>query len=95
MQERRPLAEPLAVRGGPLRFSPDGDILGTGFADPAKVELADGRTLTTGVEVGEDWLVWDLPAWRARTCRLVTRDLTQAEWTRFFPAEPYRRTCAK
>jgi class 3 adenylate cyclase/WD40 repeat protein len=41
-------------------------------------------------------IAWDLaPAhWVDRACTLAGRDLTRAEWTRYLPDEPYRRTCS-
>jgi len=35
----------------------------------------------------------DIAHWTDTACRLAGRNLTQAEWTRYLPAEPYRSTC--
>jgi WD40 repeat protein len=32
-------------------------------------------------------------SWVRKTCNRVGRNLTQAEWTRYFPDEEYRKTC--
>jgi WD40 repeat protein len=52
----------------------------------------DGRTLTTG---GEDVVFWDVSveSWKSRACRIANRNLTAAEWERYFGDEPRRRTC--
>jgi hypothetical protein len=38
---------------------------------------------------------WDRPSsdWTEAGCRLVGRDLTQAEWDQFAGGLPYQRTC--
>lgn len=35
----------------------------------------------------------DPDVWLAEACRIAGRDLTQAEWDRYVPTEPYRPTC--
>jgi WD40 repeat protein len=61
----------------PLVFSPDGTQL-------AAADFRDGS-----------FAVWDVAtaSWEARSCRLANRNLTDGEWTRYFPDEPYRVTC--
>jgi WD40 repeat protein len=54
----------------------------------------DGKTLAA---IGDDSKVtlWDVdPAsWIEKTCARVGRNLTQDEWTRYFPDEDYHATC--
>jgi WD40 repeat protein len=53
----------------------------------------DGRMLASGG--GGNLLLWDvsLESWIASVCRIANRNLTHAEWERYFPDEPYHRTC--
>ncbi len=38
--------------------------------------------------------LWPGPAsWRERVCQRFGRNFTQAEWQKYFPGEPYHRTC--
>jgi hypothetical protein len=55
----------------------------------------DREHLLTGSFIG-GLIAWDMaPAhWAARACALAGRDLTPAEWARYLPGQPYRRTCA-
>jgi len=55
---------------------------------------ADGKTLISGGNEG-DIIFWDVdPAsWTHRACRRANRNLTWAEWGRFFSDEVYRATC--
>jgi WD40 repeat protein len=59
------------------------------------VAWPDEEHLLTGSFVG-GLIAWDMaPAhWAARACALAGRDLTPAEWARYLPGQPYRRTCA-
>ena len=54
----------------------------------------DGRTLYSSSLDGT-LRAWDVApdAWRAEACEIVGRNLTQAEWARYLPEEPYRVTC--
>jgi WD40 repeat protein len=56
----------------------------------------DGAHLLTGSFPGL-LVAWDMtPAhWADRACALAGRDLTAAEWARWLPDQPYRRTCAR
>jgi DNA-binding SARP family transcriptional activator/WD40 repeat protein len=48
------------------------------------VAAADGRTWTVDTRVG---------AWVSRACTLAGRNLSRAEWRRYFPSRDYRETC--
>ena len=54
----------------------------------------DGGTIGS---VGDDAWVYDVNSLgrpvEERACALAGRNLTTAEWERFLPGEPYRRTC--
>jgi len=54
----------------------------------------DGKTLYSGCNGGEI-RTWDMdPAsWRERACRVVGRNMTQAEWAEYMPGVPYHKTC--
>jgi hypothetical protein len=40
-------------------------------------------------------ILWDVDpqSWVNRACQIAGRNFTQAEWTQYFPDEPYRITC--
>jgi hypothetical protein len=68
-----------------------------GHADYTRaVTWTDRDHLLTGSFTGT-LIAWDLsPATAAdRACALAGRGLSRAEWRRYLPDEPYRRTCAK
>jgi WD40 repeat protein len=54
----------------------------------------DGRTLASGGSDGT-LLLWDLSldSWIASACRIANRNMTRAEWERYFPKKPYQKTC--
>lgn len=54
----------------------------------------DREHLLTGSSGGV-LIAWDMaPAdWAVRACELAGRDLTRAEWARYLPGQPYRKTC--
>jgi WD40 repeat protein len=54
----------------------------------------DGQTMASA-SGDQSVIVWDvsLEAWKARACRIANRNLTQREWKRYLPNEPYRETC--
>jgi WD40 repeat protein len=54
----------------------------------------DEHHLLTGSFVG-GLIAWDMAPsdWALSACRLAGRDLTDAEWHRYLPDQPYRRTC--
>ena len=48
------------------------------------IAAADGRTWTADTRTDR---------WAERGCALAGRNLTRAEWTKFFPSRPYHATC--
>ena len=48
------------------------------------IAAADGRTWTADTRTD---------TWADRACTIVGRNLTHAEWTKFFPSRPYEVTC--
>jgi WD40 repeat protein len=54
----------------------------------------DGSRLVWASE-GHGPIVWNirLDDWFAQACRIANRDLTEQEWTRFLPGEPYQKVC--
>ena len=60
-----------------------------------KVLLSPDRRHLAWAAEGSGPIVRDarLDGWLARACRIANRDLDEAEWERFLPLEPYRRTC--
>jgi WD40 repeat protein len=55
--------------------------------------LGGDRLVTAGAD--STLVVWNLAPehWVDRACELAGRDLTRAEWARYLPDQPYRRTC--
>lgn len=81
LASRRPLGRPFTGHRQPVydvRFSPDGRTLVS----------TDAGSLSF-------MFIWPLDAqvWRARACEIANRNLTAEEWTTYFGAEPYRKTC--
>lgn len=56
----------------------------------------DGSRLGWSCE-GRALVLWEasVQAWIASACRIANRDLSEAEWNRYLPGEPYRRSCAR
>jgi DNA-binding SARP family transcriptional activator/WD40 repeat protein/energy-coupling factor transporter ATP-binding protein EcfA2 len=54
----------------------------------------DGSGMVTGTTNGHA-VAWDLNIahWADTACRLAGRNLTQSEWARYLPTEPYHTTC--
>ena len=56
----------------------------------------DGQTLASG-SADNTIILWDVApeSWNARICQMVGRNLTKAEWARYFGEQggPYRKTC--
>jgi WD40 repeat protein len=55
---------------------------------------ADGRLVTGGFD--QQLISWDLrpDSWVAQACRIVGRDLTEAEWQLYLQERAYRKTCS-
>jgi len=55
----------------------------------------DGRLIATGSR-DRTAAVWpmDPPDLDAEACRKLSRNMTNEEWTKYFPSEPYRKTCS-
>jgi WD40 repeat protein len=53
----------------------------------------DGNLLAT--RLSDSIMLWDLnpTSWIEKTCRRVSRNLTQDEWNQYFPDEKYHKTC--
>jgi WD40 repeat protein len=78
-----------------MTFSPDGRTLAVGGAD-GTVRLKDLSPLAArGGPSGGILTNSDIDTWREGVCGIVTRNLTAAEWRRYFPHEPYQKTCPK
>jgi len=54
----------------------------------------DGTTAVVGTAKGGA-TIWDvnIEHWAATACRIAGRNLTQTEWDRYLPGQPYRSTC--
>jgi uncharacterized delta-60 repeat protein len=54
----------------------------------------DSRTLISG---GNEIILWNLDpqSWIEESCQIAGRNLTEAEWTQYFPNEAYQKTCAQ
>jgi WD40 repeat protein len=54
----------------------------------------DGHTLASG-DLNGGLLLWDisLESWISSACRIANRNLTHAEWERYFANQPYHKTC--
>jgi WD40 repeat protein len=54
----------------------------------------DSLFLASGLKDGSI-IVWDISpeSWLQKACEIVGRNFTRAEWTQYFPNEPYRKTC--
>ncbi len=53
----------------------------------------DGKTLVAYNHGPIILLNLDPQSWIEKICQRIDRNLTQAEWTQYFPDEPYRVTC--
>jgi WD40 repeat protein len=74
----KPIGEPLPQPRGAYSLS----------RDPG------GTTVVAGTSEGIV-TIWDVGVerWMATACRIAGRNLTQTEWRRYLPGEPFRRTC--
>jgi len=57
---------------------------------------ADGGTLMAA-DANATLTLWtlDADAFLSRACQIANRNLSRAEWHRYFPGQPYRTTCAE
>ena len=77
----------MRAAGQPLR-TPQGTAITALAFDPQQLLLASG-TVTGQVFI---WNV-DPGSWKYLACDLAGRNLTETEWLRYFPSQPYRVTC--
>ena len=73
-----------------------GEPIGSHFGGPDTLSAdigPDGKTLVLGTASGVQ--VWDLDVslWAEKTCEAAGRNLTEAEWTKYFPGSDYEATC--
>lgn len=56
----------------------------------------DGEKLASGDQAGTIRL-WDInpKSWATHACQEAGRNFDQAEWTEYFPGEPYHATCSQ
>jgi hypothetical protein len=66
-----------------------GSIPGLGLLEPV------ARNLVLTSPATGDITMWSLDpsVWKSRACDVAGRNLTEAEWQRYLPDEPYRATC--
>jgi DNA-binding CsgD family transcriptional regulator/WD40 repeat protein len=72
--------------------------IGSSFATPgatAAFPMPDGKSLLVASD--EMTILWSLDTtlWADATCRAAGRNLTEAEWARYFPGRNYEATCAQ
>jgi WD40 repeat protein len=82
-ESHQPLGNPIFPEGeydsvNAVAYSPDGKTLAAALNNPPGLLLLDGN----------------LDTWQLRAARRANRNLSLAEWKRFFGTLPYRRTFA-
>jgi WD40 repeat protein len=73
-----------------------GDPIGTGFGGPGTLSATltpDGQTLVLGTDHGVELWRLDHGLWAEKTCAAAGRNLTDAEWAKYFPGRDYQATC--
>ena len=93
----RPPALPSVTSSSPGRTPFTERTFGIDHRYPSRPAFSpDGTTLFTPVVDGSV-VAWDLrPAsWVDAACRLVGRDLTEAEWRQHVGDQRYRKTCQR
>ena len=77
-------------------LAPIGEPLPQPYGAYSLSRSRDGGTAVAGTAEGAA-TIWEVSAerWAATACRIAGRNLTQAEWLRYLPGEPYRRTCGQ
>ncbi len=73
-----------------------GEVLGRHFGGPGTLSAEigpDGKTLILGTATGV--VTWDLDVslWADKICQAAGRNLTEAEWAKYFPGRKYETTC--
>jgi hypothetical protein len=64
------------------------------MGDVSIAYLPDSSGLLLSATDGRTWTVKTRVAtWVQRACRIAGRNLTRAEWRRYFPDRPYELTC--
>lgn len=73
-----------------VRLSSSATAYGVGL-----ILTPDGKHLISGHS--DRVIVWDLDpaAWSATACQIAGRNLSAEEWAKYFPNQPYRRTCSE
>lgn len=82
------------VRAVPLPGSSDIEAstnLANGYAHLVP-GTSDEMVVLSGERAGHRYPM-DPSTWLAEACTIAGRDLTEAEWARYLPERPYRRTC--
>jgi len=72
--------------------------IGSSFAPPeatAAFPAPDGKSLLVASD--ETTILWDLDTklWAEKACLAAGRNLTEAEWTKYFPGRDYEATCQR
>lgn len=70
-----------------LPLPADSDAISIAYLEDSSglvIAASNGRTWTADTRTG---------TWTDRACRIAGRNLTRAEWDRFFPTRPYEITC--
>ena len=71
-----------------LAMSPDGrTFVSAGASKPNGIKGTGGSAKTVRL-----WSM-DLESWIADACRVANRNLTHAEWEKYFPGETYHKSC--
>jgi len=75
-------------------LAPIGEPLPEPYGAYSLSRSPDGSTAVAGTADGAA-TIWEVSPerWAATACRIAGRNLTQSEWLRYLPGEPYRRTC--
>lgn len=88
---RQLIGQPLAAHTDKIMdiaFSPDGQTLASSGSDIPLGQRGTGGSV-------KRLRLWDmsLQSWLASACGVANRNLTPAEWERYFPNQTYHKTC--